>query len=322
MEPTTPRLLILLRALGGAVLLLAVMLLPLTLSVRETPQAAAVAEATPAPVSVLFAGDMFLDRNIRAAAMRESEDFLFACLGDVLHTPDLTVVNLEGPITEHASVSLGSKVGSPENFQFTFPTSTAPLLKRQGIDIVNLGNNHILNFGAAGVRSTLTYLQKNGLQYFGDPSVQTVAYKDLRGVSLAFINYNEFAPASQKERVALVLQQVADARLQGRLPIVYTHWGDEYKTIAPLRLQTLARQFVDAGAELVVGSHPHVVEQSEVYKGKYIYYSLGNFMFDQYFSADVRRGLLIEVLFAQTGVLLVREIPTLLERNGQTCLKK
>lgn len=323
MQPKTPKLLLLLRALGGATLLLAVTLFPLKLSTRVASQPAAVAEATQtfAPVSVLFGGDLFLDRNIRAAAAKNGEDFLFACLGETLRTPDLAVLNLEGPITERQSVSLGSKVGSPENFQFTFPTSTAPLLKRQGVDIVNLGNNHILNFGAAGVRSTLAYLQKNGLQYFGDPQLQTVAYRDLRGVSLAFINYNEFTPTPQKEHRATVLQQIADARLHGRLPIVYTHWGDEYKTTAPLRLQTLARQFVDAGAELVVGSHPHVVEQSEVYKGKYIYYSLGNFMFDQYFSADVRQGLLIEVSFDQTGATAVREIPTTLERNGQTCLK-
>ena len=81
----------------------------------------------------------------------------------------------------------------------------------------------------------------------------------------------------------------------------------------------LAHSFVDAGAEIVIGSHPHVVEESEAYKGKHIYYSLGNFIFDQYFSEDVQHGLLLQVTFGQGGVLSVREIPIELKHDRRTC---
>jgi poly-gamma-glutamate capsule biosynthesis protein CapA/YwtB (metallophosphatase superfamily) len=98
-------------------------------------------------VTVLFGGDAMLDRSVRIAMEKEGEDFIFSCLGGTLRTPDLTVLNLEGPITENPSKSVGSAVGSVNNTKFTFASGTASLLKRQGVDIVSLANNHAQDFG-------------------------------------------------------------------------------------------------------------------------------------------------------------------------------
>lgn len=271
-------------------------------------------------VEVLVAGDMMFDRSVRAAMRTHGGDFIFSCISDTLKQADLVVANLEGPITDNASMSEGSVPDTPANYTFTFAPEVAPLLFAHNIRLVNLGNNHILNFGVAGEDATKEYLRAAGVDYFGDTQKQTVAYVEKEGVRIAFINYNEFAPGGWRGSASTTLAQITEARAQGFLPVVYTHWGDEYKTIAPERLQILARQFVDVGAEMVIGSHPHVVEQSELYSGKYIYYSLGNFVFDQYFLPEVQRGLLLSVTFTPQGVLSVTEIKTVLSRDRRVCV--
>src|SRR3989344_9582650 len=298
----------------------------------------------PARATILFGGDMIFDRSVRRVINVKGGDFVFSCIDGVLEDADLVVANLEGPITEHASISASSTPGDAFNYTFTFPPSTAELLYEHNIRMVNLGNNHILNFGWEGARSTAAYLQEAGIAYFGLPAgaservgdlaEQGIAEGTVRGIKLAFINYNEFSPhsgsASGGGAASTTIRQIREERGPGYMPIVYTHWGIEYATTSSARLQVptidrsansreLAHSFVDAGAEIVIGSHPHVVEESEAYKGKRIYYSLGNFIFDQYFSEDVQHGLLLQVTFGQGGVLSVREIPVELKRDRRTC---
>ena len=270
---------------------------------------------------VLFAVDMMFDRTSRTAAEREGDDFLLSCIDQVLLAPenDLVVANLEGPITGKPSVSIGSKPGEARNFVFTFPISTAQLLKDHQIDLVNLGNNHILNFGYSGVQSTVSTLEEVGVAYFGDPITDKVVYKTISGVPLAFISYNEFSDDGAKTAAAVTMIQIKSAKSVGFLPVVYTHWGLEYVRTAPQYIRDRAHAFVDAGAIAVIGSHPHVVQDSETYKGALIYYSLGNFVFDQYFQESVRNGLLIRVAFNSEGVESVEEIPVKLNRDRTVC---
>jgi len=280
-----------------------------------------VVQQQPSLVRVLLAGDMMFDRSVRTAMRTHGDDVVFSCIDNTLRGADLVVANLEGPITDNDSLSEGSVPDTPANYTFTFAPEVAKLLYRHNIRLVNLGNNHILNWGAAGEEATKTYLDNAGVAYFGDTKNNTVAYQDVEGVKLAFINYNEFAPEGWQQSASTTQSQIKEARRQGYMPVVYAHWGDEYKVVAPERLQTLAHQFVDAGAELVIGSHPHVVEQSEVYKSKYIYYSLGNFIFDQYFLPEVQRGLMVSIVFGTEGVKQITDIPVVLHRDRRTCLE-
>lgn len=268
---------------------------------------------------ILFAGDMMFDRSVRTTAQARGDDFLLSCMDPVLASADLVVANLEGPITPAPSQSVGSSVGTPDNYVFTFPLSTADLLYRHNIRIVNLGNNHIENFGTEGVRSTIESLQKSGVGYFGDPLASRVASATIRGVHVAFINYNEFARQNTALTASTTIAQIKEARARGELPIVYTHWGIEYEPVAPARMRALAHAFVDAGAVAVVGSHPHVVEDHETYRDAPVYYSLGNFIFDQYWNDAVTHGLVLEFDLSSRGIENVREIPVLLEHSRQTC---
>jgi poly-gamma-glutamate capsule biosynthesis protein CapA/YwtB (metallophosphatase superfamily) len=310
----------------------------------------------PQRATVIFGGDMMFDRSVRLVTDVMGGDFIFSCIDYVLKGADLVVANLEGPITEHDSISASSTPGDEYNYTFTFPPSTAELLYSHNIRMVNLGNNHILNFGNSGAKSTTQFLKDAGVGYFGQPAVmsaksfaqeksaacpfaalcggwakpgeqlmQTVSVSIVHGIPLAFINYNEFSFAPLKplaeagSNASTTILQIQNARASGYIPIVYTHWGIEYATTSSAYSRELAHSFVDAGAEIVIGSHPHVVEEHEIYNGKYVYYSLGNFIFDQYFSDDVQNGLLLQITFGKGGAEIIKEIPVKLGRDRRTC---
>jgi poly-gamma-glutamate synthesis protein (capsule biosynthesis protein) len=279
------------------------------------PQPVQVATAT-----VLFGGDMMFDRSVRTAMRWKGDDFVFSCIASFLQEQDLVVANLEGPITAHVSLSATTTPGHPDNMTFTFPLSTADLLYRHNIRMVNLGNNHIENFGTGGVRSTMAMLTSEQVDHFGDPIAHRVATTDIGDIPLAFINYNEFA-GNPAQNASTTISQIRAAHATGYIPVVYTHWGIEYATVSPQYLRDLAYRFVDAGAEFVIGSHPHVVADHELYRGKHIYYSLGNFVFDQYFSPEVSHGLLLQIVFTPAGVGDIQEIPIVLNRDRTTCLQ-
>ncbi len=274
-------------------------------------------EQRPAQATILFGGDMMFDRSIRQYADINGGDYLFNCLDPLLRSADLVVANLEGPITGNPSVSEGSAVGSAANFTFTFPTTTAALLQRHHVGAVTLANNHIYNQGAAGVRSTISYLDAAGVANFGDPLNAGVANLDVSGVPIALIGYNDFIP--QGGTASTTLAQIARAKQEGRVPIVFAHWGVEYAPASPARVVALAHRFVEAGAGAVIGAHPHVVENSEVYRGAPIYYSLGNLIFDQYWDAAVSHGRMVELSVSGGSVSVLKEIPVVLGSNRQTC---
>lgn len=279
-------------------------------------------------VDIIFGGDMMFDRSVRQMMEKEGGDFIFSCIADRIQSVDLVVANLEGPITNTPSMSVGSVIGSPQNFTFTFPPETAPLLKRHNIGLVNLGNNHILNFGDDGVEQTKKYLDAAGVNYFGDPHAleeDRVARTTIKDVHFSFVNWSEWTPVRKPSasngagELSSITEQIKKESDAGRVTVVYTHWGEEYVP-ATERQKRLAHAFVDAGADIVIGSHPHVVQEHELYKGTHIYYSLGNFVFDQFWEEAVHRGLLLDVEFNANGVLGVTEIPIDIGRDRRPCV--
>ncbi len=270
-------------------------------------------------VKIIFAGDLMFDRYIRQIAQKKGNDFIFQGLTDYLNSADLVVANLEGPITDNQSKSIGSEFKSHDNFVFTFDPDLVPTLIKQNIKVVNLGNNHILNFGKDGLQQTVKNLDKEGIKCFGDTggesSCQPYLETEVNGINLGLVNYSRFAENSAKR----ALGNIKKLKKEVDFLAVYTHWGQEYKTEQNESQEILAHQFVDAGADAVIGSHPHVIQGQEVYKGKIIYYSLGNFIFDQYFSANTKKGLLIEFEIGEEGSLEnIKETELNLRNNGQT----
>jgi poly-gamma-glutamate synthesis protein (capsule biosynthesis protein) len=260
---------------------------------------------------------MMFDRSIRERAMRSGNDSVFGPrLQALLQSEDRVVANLEGPITSQPSRSIGSAFGSAENYNFTFHPSWAQTLATRGIGIVNLGNNHILNRGEAGLAETCGYLDAAGVQYFGDPRDTSHRWllTELQGIRIALVNDNQFMSGGHEAALADIQQ----ARAGADIVIVYTHWGTEYVPATETQKQ-LAHAFIDAGADAIIGSHPHVVQEREEYQGKMIYYSLGNFIFDQYFRPETQQGLLVEMTIDPvTRKLQFRDIPIQLKTSGET----
>ncbi|MBP8591093.1 CapA family protein [Candidatus Shapirobacteria bacterium] len=247
---------------------------------------------TPLPVKIIFAGDLMFDRNIRLQAKKSGGyDFFFTNLAPLFKGADLAVANLEGPITNFSSKSVGTLPGSPNNFIFTFPPEVMETLKKNNFYLLNLGNNHILNFGLEGLAQTKNYLKAAGLNYFGNTGDDEERYfiwqKD--NLKIGFVNYNQFAPSG----FALAKEDVARVRPQADLVILYAHWEEEYQQQPSKIIEEQAHELVEAGVDLIIGSHPHVIQPAEFYQGKKIYYSLGNFLFDQYFSEETQKGLLV-----------------------------
>ncbi|TSC86119.1 MAG: putative enzyme of poly-gamma-glutamate biosynthesis (capsule formation) [Parcubacteria group bacterium Gr01-1014_8] len=277
---------------------------------------------------ILFGGDMMFDRSVRETMRENGDDHVFSCIRETLLSSDVVVANLEGPITTHSSLSLGSKVDTPENVTFTFSTSTATLLKRHNMSLVNIGNNHIMNFSREGLLQTKKWLDGAGIQYFGDPDStesDRVARLEINGIPFSFVNWSDWTPVRKLSasngagELNPVVEQVRTEAESKRVVVVYAHWGEEY--VPPTKpMRQLAHSFVDAGAEIVIGSHPHIVQEHELYNGKDIYYSLGNFVFDQYWNDEVSTGLLLRVTFDKDGVQSIAEIPVKLSRDKRVCV--
>jgi poly-gamma-glutamate synthesis protein (capsule biosynthesis protein) len=272
-------------------------------------------EATTTPLRILLVGDMFFDRFIRYQMSTEGSDYPFACIDPLFKSVDFVVGNLEGPITSNNSISLGSIPGSAHNYVFTFATTTAEVLARHNVRAVSLGNNHILNFGRDGMAQTHTYLDQAGVGYFGGVAGDEPIYRVEHGARLSFIAYNQFGGASADE----VAERIREEAQLGRMVIVFSHWGTEYSTSVE-DTRPAALLFAESGASAIIGSHPHVVGQHEMLGDVPVYYSLGNFIFDQYFSSATQHGLALLLTIDTNKSISIQEYPVELERTGQTCL--
>jgi poly-gamma-glutamate synthesis protein (capsule biosynthesis protein) len=137
-------------------------------------------------------------------------------------------------------------------------------------------------------------------------------------VKIGFACYNEFA----KNGAALALDEIVKLEKKADVTVVYAHWGTEYEKNSSQKQRELAHRFVDNGADLIIGSHPHVVQEVEIYNGKEIYYSLGNFVFDQYFEDSTKHGLLVNAIIEPNGSVSTKQIDIEMSSNGKTNIKK
>ena len=265
-------------------------------------------------IDILIVGDIMLDRNVRHIINKIGFDKFFSGVEGLVKRADIAVGNLEGPFTTYPSVTADLK---NKALQFTFSPALAPKLAELGFDILGLANNHTLNFGREGLEMTRRYIGSSGMMYYGDPfnkdEVSTVVTKD--GIKIAFVGFHEFYYVNFPQ----VFDEIKNLKKIADIVIVTPHWGEEYKKNPSEKMRKWAHEFIDAGADAVIGTHPHVVGTNEDYKGKKIYYSLGNFVFDQYFSEETMNGLvvIINVVKKDNGVELnYEEVTVRVDREG------
>lgn len=227
-------------------------------------------------ISTLHFGDIMVDRSVRPKIAQGLNPFknITGVEGNFFRGMDWILANLEGPITETGDCQ-------KKEIVFSFPLSTVTLLKSNNITVVNLANNHSYDCKAVGLADTKKYLKEGGVDFFGtifgDSDVVT---KKVQGETIAFLGADLISPSTA--RFQAFLASITEAQQNHDYVIVHVHWGNEYQKLPSADQQKMGRQIIDAGADVVIGHHPHVIEPAEIYKGKAIFYSLGNFVFDQY----------------------------------------
>ncbi|MEI8061465.1 MAG: AmmeMemoRadiSam system protein B [Candidatus Berkelbacteria bacterium] len=239
-----------------------------------------------ASTSFVIAGDAMFDRNVW---QRYNPDLkkVFDNFGTrVFRGSDISLINLEGPVSSvsHEGIKTG---GMSFNFQPQVPS----VLKYLNITQVSLANNHTNNAGSSGFTTTKSMLEKSGIKYFGLPSGYSEA-SVLRIPGELPVSIIGIMTLDSFDETALEAK-IKSEKSAGQAVILMPHWGTEYAPKHSTSQGQMAKDWISAGADMIVGSHPHVTEDFEVVNGKPVVYSLGNFVFDQFFSQETQEGLVL-----------------------------
>ena len=242
-----------------------------------------------------FVGDIMLDRGVEDVVLsncRGDFKFVFNHAKEELNSVDLLIGNLEGPIS-----SRGKNVGSA--YSFRMDTRVVSGLKFAGFDALSVANNHSGDWGKEAFSDTLLILREANIIPVGATTSPEIF--EVKGLRLGLLAFSDFPGLGIRADDEVVEKSVSEARGAADFVVAYFHFGDEYQKEPSLRQIKLAKIAIDAGARLVVGSHPHVTQGMEKYKEGFIFYSLGNFVFDQYFSDETMRGWLLKVSVESNG---------------------
>ncbi len=251
-------------------------------------------------VSFIVGGDMMFGRFIAHTFLARGLETSLDQIGErVFWGTDASVINLEGPVSDRPVVDNIA----PNNLTFNFPPEAIKALKFIKINVASLANNHSSNAGADGLATTRRLLTDAAIQPFGGPGESDAAAHLVRikgqGLTLIVVGINAVFTSPNIVPLIKELRQEPASRI-----VIFPHWGIEYVYRHTTQQEQLAHAWIDAGADMVIGSHPHVIEDSELYRGRPIIYSLGNFLFDQTFSPETQQGLLVAGQFKATGLEL------------------
>ena len=263
-------------------------------------------------ITLILVGDIMLNRGVEYMVGKEGDgdySFPFLKIAEDLKGTKLLFGNLEGPISDK-----GTKVGSI--YSFRAEPKVIEGLTFAGFNLISLANNHAFDYGREALEDCLAKLSKAGIDYVGAGFNEGEAYggrtpviKEIEGTKIGFLAYTNLGPESWKaseknsgiawiseKDFEKIKKDIENAKSQADILIVSLHAGEEYAA-EPTQFQIeFSKAAIDAGADLVIGHHPHVVQKSEKYKDKWIFYSLGNFVFDQSFSQETMRGKILEIL--------------------------
>ena len=267
-------------------------------------------------ITLLFSGDILLsDYILNNYEQHGISGVLSEAFIQEMNTADITMVNQEFPF------SLRGSKAADKQYTFRVDPKKVILLKELGVDIVTLANNHTLDFGEEALLDTCSTLEEADIQYVGAGNnldrakqLETITVNDK---IIGFLGASRVIPVpgwnatSNKPGVfttydpALLLEEIKKAKELCDVVIVYVHWGIEREELPQDYQRSLGMQYIDAGADLVIGSHPHVLQGIEYYEGKPIVYSLGNFLF----GSSIPKTMLLKVTIDENEKLQMYVLP-------------
>ncbi len=268
--------------------------------------------------TLIFAGDVMLSRNV-AKYIEEKSDprYPFSKIADYLRSADLVFGNLEGPISAR-----GKNQGS--EYSFRADPKVAEGLVFAGFDILSLANNHAWDWGRDALEDTIDILRANDIspvgagrnfkeanapvvKNVGESKIAFFAFTDLYLESLEAGGFSSGISSFYFERIRKDIREIKNSGTAD-IVVISFHWGEEYKTAVNGTQRNTAHALIDAGADLVVGHHPHVIQEVEKYKDGWIAYSLGNFVFDQNFSEETKTGLILKTIVRDRKIIKIDKV--------------
>lgn len=252
------------------------------------------------PDSILFVGDVLLARNVEHLMVREGYSYPYRGIDfSELTLRPAVVGNFEAAVPEvHVPTPI-------RMIDFSVHTRFLDNLSKAGFSHLSLANNHSLDFGTGAYSHTQNSLEDVGIESFGHPknlSENSVTFIEIEETTIALIAAHTL---ERLPNVSEVREVFAYANRRSDLQIVYVHWGTEYANTHNRRQRDVAERFIDAGADLIVGHHPHVVQDIDFIDGVPVFYSLGNYIFDQYDSTDTQEGLLLKLDFTDEPLVAI-----------------
>lgn len=267
-------------------------------------------------ITLAFGGDIMLARGVRNSVMKNFDgDYsaLFENLG-ILKKVDIAFANLEGPASDQGK-------DGRNLYSFRMDPSVIPALKGAGFSILSVANNHEGDWGVNAFTDTLARLKENEILYTGGglnlQEAEQPAIIEKNDMKIGYLAFSDKGPdwmtATENEGGLLLANDprfgeiIQNASKQVDYLIISFHFGEEYKTAHNERQEYLAHLAIDNGAKIIIGSHPHVTQDTEVYKNGFIAYSLGNFIFDQAFSENTMKGMLLEIKLYKDGGMKIKK---------------
>lgn len=257
--------------------------------------------------TILLGGDVMLGRGVNKKAI-DIGDFSFPLKGvsDLFVASDTVLVNLESPLVEGCPIS-------NEGYIFCADPRMVDTLVAGYVDIVNLSNNHIRNFGQKGIVDTKNILSSKDISHVG---LGDFATKELNGIVFGFLGFDyTFSDITEKD-----IDLIKSSKERCDVLIVTVHWGEEYKAIHNSKQERIAKIMVKNGADIIAGHHPHWVQDTQVIDGKPVFYSLGNLVFDQMWSEQTKKGMLVKLNFEKGKLVDYEEFPVYIHKVGEPVL--
>ncbi len=270
-------------------------------------------------VTFCAVGDILLDRGVRTVIEKEGVNYPFEKVTDFINTFDLAFCNLECPLSSR---------GDPLDKKFVFRADSSFIegLVYSGFNVYSLANNHILDYGRQALIDTRNHLESRGFHTIGYGDNQDEASRariiEINGMRFAFlafvlrplkgIEYSENLPGPAHTDLDGIIAELTKVENEADFTIVSFHWGQEYYPYPSIEQREYAYSSIDAGADLILGHHPHVLQGIEKYSGKFIFYSLGNFVFDQS-KLKCRQSMILVCSFKKKQLSSLHIVPVIIE---------
>ncbi len=283
-----------------------------------------------AKFTATMVGDMMFGRNVQTVVDHKGYEYLYRYVKPYFLASDYSTGNFENPIITRDE----SEYELPEKSIYLHANpDVIPALEAMNFTNVNLANNHLMDYGVAGLTETMDAFAASKVKGIGAGLNKTqsgqIQYQDYNGFVVATIGSTDVGyqwgfstdhqAGANKTRLTDLLPIVKEAKKNSDLVIVHSHWGIEYDSSPTPRQKEIGRALVSAGADIVIGTHSHTLQPVEIYKGKVILYSLGNFIFDQGWS-KTKDTVLAQFKIKDNGSRVLELTPMVIEEASPTPL--